>query len=284
MAKMFYSLEEAAQKLKLSQDEVRAMADKRQLEVFRDRDRLMFKVEQVDLLAGGKSGGDDDIIPLTESGVDLEPIGLASSGSAAALGNSGIGLAGSGAPVENPKEQTGISIFDADATDESDPSAVTRVTASPAAALGSTAPGDSSAGSGIMDLTRDGTGLGQGLMEDAYGATENAGSGGMDAPAEAGGALFEGGSAEPATMGGMPMAAMVAAEPYDGPWSGILGGLAFGAIVTVLFSMFAVVLVMTGSGSDLLKTLADNMWAVVGGLGGLTAIAAIIGFVIGKRS
>ncbi|MBS0190772.1 MAG: hypothetical protein U0573_02625 [Phycisphaerales bacterium] len=285
MAKMFYSLEEAAQKLKLSPDEVKAMADKRQLEVFRDRDRLMFKVEQVDLLAGGKSGGEEEIIPLADSSSELEPIGLASSGSGAAMG-SGISLGGSGSPVaESPKEQTGISIFDADATDDSDPSAVTRVTNSPVVGLGQTA-ADSSAGSGMMDLS--GTG-GAGLAEDAFGVTANAGSGSVDAegsgvaPSE-GGALFEGGVSEPAAPAGMQMAAMVAAEPYDGLWSGVLGGLAFGVIATLLVCVFAVTLQLSGSGAEFLETFGNNIWAVVGGLAGFTAVAAVIGMVIGKRS
>lgn len=290
MAKMFYSLDEAAQKLKVSPEDVKEMADKRQLEVFRDRDRLMFKVEQVDLLAGGKSGGDDEIIPLSDSSSELEPIGLASSGSGASMG-SGIGLSGSGAPMgESPKEQTGISIFDADATDDSDPSAVTRVTNAPLQGLAATSAGDSSAGSGIMDLG-GGTGFGQGLQEDAFGVTSNAGSGSVDAEgsgvsAGEGGALFEGGASEPTPVGAgmVPMAAMVAAEPYDGLWSGVLGGVAFGAIVTLLMSMFAVVLVLSGSGTDFLETLGANIWAVVGGLAGLTVVAGVIGMVIGKRS
>lgn len=290
MAKMFYSLDEAAQKLKVSPDEVKEMADKRQLEVFRDRDRLMFKVEQVDLLAGGKSGGAEEIIPLADSGMELEPIGLASSGSGASMG-SGLGLGGSGAPAgESPKEQTGISIFNADATDESDPSAVTRVTNAPLQGLAATSAGDSSAGSGIMDLG-GGTGFGQGLVEDAFGVTSNAGSGSVDAEgsgvsAPEGGALFEGGGAEatPAGAGMAPMAAMVAAEPYDGLWSGVLGGVAFGAIVTLLLSVFAVVLVLSGSGADFLQMLGQNIWAVVGGLAVLTIVAGVIGMVIGKRS
>ena len=97
MAKMFYSLEEAAAKLGKTVDEVNAMATRRELEVFRDRDRILLKAEQVDLLAGGKAGGDDDI-RLADSG-ELESISMASSGS------------GTGMNVD-AKEQTGVSIFD----------------------------------------------------------------------------------------------------------------------------------------------------------------------------
>ena len=58
MAKMFYSLEEAAAKLGRSTQEVSAMAERKELEVFRDRDRIMLKVEEACACRG--SGG---IIP-----------------------------------------------------------------------------------------------------------------------------------------------------------------------------------------------------------------------------
>jgi len=82
----------------------------------------------------------------------------------------------------------------------------------------------------------------------------------------------------------VPMAGMIAAEPYDGLWSGVLGGVAFGAIVTLLMSVFAVVLVISGSGADFVTMLGENIWMVVGGLAGLTVVAGVIGMVIGKRS
>ena len=74
MAKMFYTLDEAASKLGKSEAQLKEMVARGELQEFRDRDRLMFKVEQVDLLAGG-----DDFIPLAESG-EHDAIGLASSG------------------------------------------------------------------------------------------------------------------------------------------------------------------------------------------------------------
>ena len=105
MAKMFYTLDEVAAKLKKSPDEVKAMAKSGQIQEFRDRDKLMFKVDQIDLLAGGDeesgevhleledtSGG--SAIGLTGSGLDLRD-------------DTGIGLADS-------REGTGISVFDTD--------------------------------------------------------------------------------------------------------------------------------------------------------------------------
>src|SRR5215831_9039933 len=204
MDKMFYSIEEAAAKLGKSVDAVRDMASKGQLQEFRDREKLMFKREQVDLLSGGHEEG--DVIPLAGDSGELEPLTLASSGSAPGLAES--------------KESTGISIFEAEGTEEADPSAVTRVSQTPGQLVD---PGDKSASGsgGLLDLTReaDDTSLGADLLGDVYGsetmAQQTAAEPAVNEPA---GALFESpGSAadiaEPATAAaGM----MVVAEPYDG--------------------------------------------------------------------
>src|SRR5213594_4444292 len=106
MAKMFYTLEEVAAKLKKTSDEVKAMAKSGQIQEFRDRDKLMFKVDQIDLLAGSDEESGEvhldledvnqgsSVIGLTGSGIDLKE-------------ESAIGLADS-------REGTGISVFDTD--------------------------------------------------------------------------------------------------------------------------------------------------------------------------
>ena len=58
MAKMFYTIDEVCEKLEKSEDEVREMASSGQIQEFRDRDKLMFKVDQIDLLAGDEDAGD----------------------------------------------------------------------------------------------------------------------------------------------------------------------------------------------------------------------------------
>ena len=45
MAKMFYTLDEAAAKLGMSESDVQSLAESGQLQEFRDRDKLMFKDE-----------------------------------------------------------------------------------------------------------------------------------------------------------------------------------------------------------------------------------------------
>ncbi len=272
MAKMFYTLEEAAAKLGKSTDEVQEMAEKGQLQEFRDRDRLMFKVDQVDLLAGGH---DDEMIPLADD--DLEPMSLASSGSGSAM------------DVENPKEQTGISIFETEDTESADPMAATQITASPAAGFAS---GDAGAsGSGLLDMTReaDDTSLGADLLEDVYGGETQAETAlGSTSPGGSGeaAALFESTSA----ASDVAMAASAAAPPMfiaeviDGPGSGLAAGLSIGMILTLMITLVVVLLAMTGGGAAILGMVGGNYMAVVGGLAGVTVVAAVLGFVMLKNA
>ena len=84
MAKLFYSMEETCQKLGKSEQEVMELVESNQLSKFVDGDKLIFKVDQVDLLAEGDD--DDAAIGLADdSGVGLadddSAIGLATSSS-----------------------------------------------------------------------------------------------------------------------------------------------------------------------------------------------------------
>lgn len=275
MEKMFYSIEEAAQKLNKSVDDVRQMASRGQLQEFRDRDKLMFKREQVDLLAGG----DDGAIPLAGDSGELS------------LSGSGTGMKLDPLVPKDEKDSTGISIFEAEGTDDADANAVTRVSSAPAMQD----PGKSGSGSGgLLDLTKeaDDTSLGAGLMEDVYGsdtiaqqtAAETAiGGGGMD-----GGALFEtpgGAEMDMPVAGAGAMMAMAAPEAYDGAWSGIAGGVALGGVLVSLVGVFAVIIGFTSTtGGGLMNTLGNNFAAIIGGAAALTAVFAGVGFVLGKKS
>lgn len=286
MAKMFYTLEEAAGKLGKSEAAVKDMVAKGQIQEFRDRDRVMFKVDQIDLLSGG-----DDFIPLAESG-EHDAIGLASSGTGIPLDPSKSAVRDA---AKDAKEGTGISIFDVEATDDADANAVTRITTSPTS--GFKDPGSSGSGSraGLLDMSKepDDTSLGAGLLDDVYGNDTVAQQTAME-PAAIGGepsALFESPateSFEPAAVGGAGMM-MVAAEPYDGPWSGLLGGVMLGAIVSLCLAIFAAVVGLAGaSGSGMMgsfaSTLGDNMMYVAGGALVLCLLFGGIGWLLGKKS
>lgn len=267
MAKLFYTLEEAAAKLQMSEEEVKNLVASGQLQEFRDRDKLMFKVDQVNLLASG--GDDDSVIPLAESG-ELGAISLAS--------DSGTGMS-----LESPKEQTGISIFDADQTEEADPSAVTQVTESAPTDLQLDTVGS---GSGLLDLTReaDDTSLGQDLLEEVApreGSTASA----TLAEGDDAGALFEPTAAESDVAVATPAAMLMVAEPYDGTWSGITGGAALGMIALMALTLVLVIFGLAEAPAmGLTEQIGSNFAIWVGGGAALIVIAAIIGLVIGKRT
>ncbi|MBX3382522.1 MAG: hypothetical protein KF864_03335 [Phycisphaeraceae bacterium] len=270
MDKMFYTLEEAAAKLSKTASQVRQMASSGQIQEFRDGDRYMYKCEQIDLIAGGD---EIDIIPLADANDDMIP----------------LSASGTGMSVRDDRESTGISIFEAEGTDESDPSAVTRVTASPVPLMD---PGDdakSASGSGgLLDLTREGddTSLGANLLDDVYGSETVAQQTAVDSPSADGGDLFESPAADMSEAAGaaaVPM--LLAAEPYDGAGSGLVGGLAIGMIAAAGIAAFAIIMAMTSTlGSGSLAFFADNFWALVGAAAGVTLIAAILGWVLGRRS
>jgi len=274
MAKMFYTLEEAAGKLGVSSDKVREMASSGQLQEFRDRDRLVFKVEQVNMLAGSDEG--EDSIPLADSGAEIAlAVDDSRSGSGSGAGN---------AAEANTKDKSGISIFEGDDSEDTDASAQTQITSS----VGGLTMGDPGAsGSGLLDITKSGddTSLNAGLLEDVY----QGGGGRSDddsADENPGGGLFENtGVASDVGIGsGSPAMAMMLAEPYDATWSGIGGGLALG-LTLVAAAMLSVVIVAAMGVSNFALTgfLAGNVMVSAAIFAGIILLCAGIGFVLGRR-
>jgi len=278
MAKMFYSIEETAAKLGKSSEEVKELAASGKLQEFRDRDRLVFKVEQVDLLA---HGSDQFTLADSKGGSGLE---LALEDSSPGI----PGKAGSASGIEideGAKERSGISIFDTESTDEGDPSAVTLITPhSGAEPLSLESVGS---GSGLLDLTREGddTSLGADLLEDVYKSDED----GVGSETTGASGLFEPTSAasdvSPGMGAGVPAMAMMAAEPYDGSGSGLVGGAAFAAIVIAAIALVATISGLTGTADNPVVSLVMGqpmLWAGVGV--GLLVLASLIGWLLGKRT
>jgi hypothetical protein len=93
MAKMFYTLDEVCSRLGKGQDEVEAMVAAGEIQEFRDGEALVFKVEQIDLLATSDDSGVDIELNLSDSALDLGdsgPIDL--SGSDLSSGSSEVSL------------------------------------------------------------------------------------------------------------------------------------------------------------------------------------------------
>ena len=281
MAKMFYSLEEAAQKLGMDVDDVKALTESGQLQEFRDQDKIMLKVEQVDLLAGDNddSGG---MIPLADSG-EIEPISMSGSDSMPAL--------------DADSDQTGVSIFDPEDEDDADPAAATQVSPT----LGGFADfGDAAAsGSGLANLALEGddTSLGADLLEDVYSST---GSGSMAAAGSAVGGsamgsgimdsegdLFESAGTTPEPIGAAPAmagAGVMMPEAYDGAGSGLVGGVAIGIVVTVLLAAASLLLMLDGN-QQLMDQMSMNFVYIAVGIGaGVMLFGGLIGWFLLRKS
>ncbi len=224
MAKMFYTLAEVCEKLGKTEAEVEAMVEAKEIQEFRDGERLVFKVEQVDLLAPT----DDD---LADMDLDLDGSGLSLDDSFGLGGSASgdIGLAESQSadpPVTDPEKSGPLSNHDdsgsvlglgasasqsapgmisddldlsaaMDAPSESsDASASVSAFDGPAMDGGETQLGEGldddltlesvGSGSGLLDLTResDDTSLGAELLEEVFSSDEE-----VDFPAASG--LFE---------------------------------------------------------------------------------------------
>jgi hypothetical protein len=297
MAKMFYTIDEVAAKLKKTPDEVKAMAKSGQIQEFRDRDKLMFKVDQIDLLAGSDEESGEVHLDLEDANQGSSVIGLTGSG-IDLKEESSIGLADS-------REGTGISVFDTDhGSDASHASGTgtgtgmgSRHGSGSGAAInvaGETQVGEAvddelslesvGSGSGLLDLTResDDTSLGAELLEEVYSGDEN-----IEIPANASG-LFEAAAPEPAAeavRGGIAMPVMI--EVYDGTGSGLGAGLMIGALVAIVCAAIVAVVGLTGSTPKLATMFASSsnsiyMWS--GGLLAITIIFGLIGMFLGKAS
>jgi len=295
MAKMFYTLEEVCSKLEKNEDEVRAMVQSGQIQEFRDRDKLMFKVEQIDLLTGGEEDTSDvhielDTVAAATDVPDESSIGLAdshvstglvdASGSASA---SGLGLADSRESISlsDSREGTGVSVFDTDHGDGEK----TTVGEAIQEELGLDAVGS---GSGLLDLTResDDTSLGAELLEEVYSSEEN-----IEMPAHASG-LFEAASVERPGQEVTPTVGPTAAVPmiieaYDGAGSGLGVGMLVGAVAALICVAIIIIVSLGGATSVLATKIASSdssIWMWAGGLAGLTVILGGVGLFIGKAS
>ena len=269
MAKMFYSLTEAADRLGKSEDDVREMVSRGEIQEFLSGDDHVFKVEQIDLLAGDEDAGDFGMIPLVDSS-EGSALGLVDSSSESALG----GSVGGG---------SGISVFDADELEEADPSAQTQMTADGGGDLESVSLESFGSGSGLMDLTResDDTSLGaDGLLDDLYSGDE-AGAG----EALGGADLFEGAAvAEGLAEAEGAAPAPAAVEFVDGRGSGLVGGLAVGVVATlglgIAVGLMGVMGVTPGVFGEM---FGGNMLIWMGILLGGTLVIGGIGFALGGR-
>ncbi|WP_428386232.1 helix-turn-helix domain-containing protein [Mucisphaera sp.] len=293
MAKMFYTLEEAAEKLKVDEDRIKELAGSGQLQQFRDGTKLMFKRDQVDAMAN-----ETDL----DEGTDASggPIALADSSAGA------IDLDDTGTPpaMNDPgASDSGISVFEGGEVNEADPLAQTQVSGSD---LDDDdlhlEPAGSSAGSGLLDLTNesDDTSLGAELLDEIYPGTgpgdtsiqTTADSGIFGSSASGSGSAI--GPAESGGFGDLGEVSAVEATPLEtlqpvadtSSGGGFSTGLLCGTLITLAVALLVVVPSWAGYTSPVTASMTSDamfygIW--LGALAVITIILGVIGMVLGNR-
>jgi hypothetical protein len=288
MAKMFYTLEETAAKLGVDQDRVKAMAASGRLQQFRDRDKLMFKREQVEALVGGSAQSSTGPIPLADSG-DTDAIDL--------RGETGV----AGTPVKDKsgdkdatRTGTGVSIFETGEVEMADPMAQTQVTQGHEDELALESVGS---GSGLLDLTResDDTSLGAELLDEIYpgggtGAPSDSkiesgiGSSGIfesalgmetggSGVAELAGLQAEGTAVEPAGV----MPAAYEGATADAASSGLGAGLLLGTLIALVLLLLVTISALVGVTSPITSMMAQSTTTLLIWVFGLLVVSALLG-------
>ncbi|MEQ9461992.1 MAG: helix-turn-helix domain-containing protein [Phycisphaeraceae bacterium] len=298
MAKMFYTLEEAAAKLGVAPDKIKDMAGSGQIQQFRDRDKLMFKRDQIDAMAN-----ETDL----DEGADASggPIALADTSAGIGLEDSVIGSGDS-----NAGSGSGVNVFEGGEVNEADPLAQTQLTDSDLGDDLNLEPSGSSSGSGLLDLTNesDDTSLGAELLDEIYPGSDagdtsiqTAEGSGMFGPGASGsgtamtttmdsggfGALGEVSAVEP-QAGDMELGALAAASSGGGSTRGedFLSGSLFGVIVTLVVALLVIVPVWAGSSSPITVSMMSSAMFYGIWLGGLFiawVLFGVIGMVLGGR-
>ncbi|MEM6260282.1 MAG: helix-turn-helix domain-containing protein [Planctomycetota bacterium] len=298
MAKMFYTLGEAADKLGVDEQTIKDMAARNELQQFRDGDKLMFKREQVDAKSTNTSS--DAPIELADTGIE-DAIDLKTETSV-----------GVDPPAENPNEATGVSVFDAGEIDLADPMAQTQVTG-PMIDDEELALESVGSGSGLLDLTResDDTSLGAELLDEIYPGADSAGTGISMESAIGSSGVFDGeismetgtsgpsglenlsgGEAAPAAptgAGASRQAAATYSDPYDpaGSWFG--AGMLFGVLIAMIVGLAAIIPAIYGVQGTLMEgidPIGENSktYIVAGGILAVSVVFGLIGLFVGKSS
>jgi hypothetical protein len=264
MSKMFLTMEEAAEQIGKSVDDVKKMIEEGKLQEFKQNDEVMIKSDQLALVADdGEVNLDDSVIgdamSLEDSFSDMIELDDASSSGSA------IGLADS-------NEATGISAFDTALAQEP-----------PAAAAMSdddfNLDDNLESGSQMLDLTResDDSMVGAELMTQSFEDEEM-----LDLPSSASGIfnrMEEDGGAQSvaAALGNSPMSVPMAVEEYDGASS----GMALGGMITAALA-FIVVAIMATGGTGIASWFNSTM-----GLGIPLIVLVVLlgaGFVVGRAT
>jgi len=261
--KMYYSEQEAAEKLGVAVEELERFVRENRLRAYQDGAKKMYKAQEVDTLAAELTGSAEiELAPADTSEGDV------------------ISLADTGQGGGRDKDDTvitaeGISIFDDEdlEIEAADPMAKTQI----APSLEEQLSGDSvGGGSGLLDLTResDDTSLGPEIL----GQIDMEGAIGSSLAAEA--------IAEPEgeeVRSEAPPAEPIVVEAID-PTAGLFSGILVGASIVMSILAAVVLAAMVGFVPGYLQAMSDNLVIVFVCSIVIVAVAAVAGFFVGKSA
>ena len=267
MAKMYYSVEEAAEKLGISQEELAGLVEQGQLMVYADGANKVYRADEVDALAGPAEAEPAGTVEEAEE-VELTP-----------AGDEDVVTLSEAEEAPTPgKDDTvitseGISIFDDEdlEVESADPMAKTSLAPSVEDQISLEGVGS---GSGLLDLTResDDTSLGAEVLDhiDAEAAIPSS-AGVEEAIAE-----VPYGEPEPVVV-----EAPTVVEEVD-PTSGAFSGLIVAAALIMLVAAAVALATMLGIVPAYVEALQENILIFLAASVVVGVIAAVIGFVLGK--
>lgn len=254
--KMYYTQEETAEKLGIPVEELQSYVRDDRLRVFQDGPRKMFKVDDVDALAGG-----EEEIELAPADSTADQVDLSKA-----------------QPKPPGKEDTvitaaGISIFDDEELEieAADPMAKTQIAPSLEEQIATEGVGS---GSGLLDLTResDDTSLGAEVLDHI----DVEGGMGSDIGVESG--------PTPEIASAAPAAVVVEAayvEQMDAS-SGMFGGILVGCAVVAVMMGMVVMAAVQGLTPSYLTFMKDHVGVVLAAIVGLIILTGIFGLMVGK--
>ena len=260
MGKMYYTEEEAAERLGVSTEEMKTYIRDSKLRVFQDGPKRMFRVDEVDALSG-EAEGEIELAPVEADAVSLSEAEIA------------------GEPTKEDTVITaeGISIFDDEdlEIEAADPMAKTQIAPSIEDQISLEGVGS---GSGLLDLTResDDTSLGAEVLDHI----DLEGEGGAAAAASGSMASVAGVIPEGVMEGGSMPSYVEAIDASAGLFGGIVVACALvaGLLAAVALSNFSTTTL------DYIRSIKGNLPIVLGACLVMALVAAALGWLFGKAS
>jgi excisionase family DNA binding protein len=317
MAKMFYTTDEAAQKIGVSSDQLKTLVTENKLREFRDGARVMFKVDQVDKLASdrkagtsaGTKAGTGGPIGLADSGLDLaggtrasDVISLADTGATTSPSKDDTVVTGLGGTASGTTAGTGAGqqVFKpGEVKSAADTGAQTQIQSAIDDQLSLEGVGS---GSGLLDLTResDDTSLGAELLDEIYPGGDAKGDSGIGSASGifeqspgasatgTGGAQATGSSSGLEDLASAPSAVVPAGELGEArdPSSGAFGGFALGSVVVSAVTLIIALCFFNGYPPSWMNMIINGgtMYVLIFGvaLAVISVIFGLVGFAVGR--